>query len=352
MDCSVLNMSSRGEWERYIDRLPSSRKDIYFTPAYHDLNKRSEDEDVRCFVFCKDGELAVYPFIATSVKNLGLLDLDKEYFDIQGVYGYNGAASTSYEKSFVDSFYKAFEEYCLDSGIIVEFTRFHTLMQNDLFSRDHMNVSFNRKTVTVDLTKDYETMWSEYDSRNRNMIRKALKNGLQTRFSTGLEEFKDFYKLYTATMEHLKAEGFYYFDWRYFEKLFNEFKDSQFLIDVLLDGNAIASAHVLYFGDYAHYHLSARDDEHKSLGAGNLALDAAIKRLMELECKKLNLGGGYYPDDSLLKFKKCFSKDESDFFIGSKVHNQDVYQKLCAEWTKKYPEKAEKYSGIVLKYRR
>lgn len=352
MDCSVFNMSSREDWEKCLNKLPPSRKDIYFTPAYHDLNKVSEAEDVRCFVFSDNEELAVYPFIAMPVNDLGLLDLDGEYFDIQGVYGYNGVAGTSYEKSFVESFYKAFEEYCRDSGIIVEFTRFHTLMENALFSKDHMNISFNRKTVTVDLAKGHEAIWSEYESRNRNMIRKAIKNGLQTRLSTDLQNFRDFYKLYTATMEYLKAEGFYFFNWEYFEKLFNEFNDSQFLIDVILDGKTIASAHILYYGDYAHYHLSARDDEHKSLGAGNLALDAAIKRLVKLGCKKMNLGGGYYPEDSLLKFKKSFSKDEADFFIGSKVHNEEIYRKLCSEWARKYPEKAEKYSNIVLKYRR
>jgi lipid II:glycine glycyltransferase (peptidoglycan interpeptide bridge formation enzyme) len=286
------------------------------------------------------------------LNELGLADFDREYFDIQGVYGYNGVASSSYEKAFAEKFYKAFEEYCNDSGIIVEFTRFHNLMENNIFSRDNMNISFNRRTVVADLTKGHETLWKEYESRNRNMIRKAVKNGLQTRFSTELEQYREFYNLYTATMEYLKADGFYFFDWQYFEKLFERFKNEQFLVDVLLDGKTIASANVFCFGDYAHYHLSARDDEHKSLGAGNLALDAAIKRLVDMGCKKLNLGGGYYPNDSLLKFKKSFSKNEVDFFIGNKIHNKDVYKKICSEWEKKNPDKAEIYSNIILKYRR
>ena len=43
------------------------------------------------------------------------------------------------------------------------------------------------------------------------------------------------------------------------------------------------------------------------------------------------LGGGKTPDpdDTLLRFKKRFSKKYFNFFTGKKIHNKEMYDFLC-----------------------
>jgi hypothetical protein len=47
--------------------------------------------DAKCFVYQKGSNITLYPFLINSVNALGY-NLDKEYFDIQGAYGYNGVS--------------------------------------------------------------------------------------------------------------------------------------------------------------------------------------------------------------------------------------------------------------------
>ena len=53
-----------------------------------------------------------------------------------------------------------------------------------------------------------------------------------------------------------------------------------------------------------------------------------------------------------LKYKKSFSKDgEVNFYIGTKVHNQNIYDDVCDRWTKKYSTVTNQHSQKLLKYR-
>ena len=64
-------------------------------------------------------------------------------------------------------------------------------------------------------------------------------------------------------------------------------------------------------------------------------------------------GGGLSSsrDDSLLNFKKKFSKEIEKFYHGSIVINDDLYFKICDDWEKKSPEKLEEFGQFVLRYR-
>ena len=64
------------------------------------------------------------------------------------------------------------------------------------------------------------------------------------------------------------------------------------------------------------------------------------------------LGGGVAMRDGIFKYKKSFGKNGvRDFFIGKRIHNQDIYNLLCRTWERKNPAKKEKYKNYLLKYR-
>ncbi|OGV48838.1 MAG: hypothetical protein A2017_14255 [Lentisphaerae bacterium GWF2_44_16] len=352
MNIKILGISSREEWHKALERVPASRRDVYYTPEYYELNSE-EGAEARCFIFESGGKTALYPFIVRPLSPLKLMDLKEEYYDIEGVYGYNGVINSEDCPGFAAEFYQAFGDYCGENNIIAEFTRFHPLLGNREFSKGTINVLFDRQTVYLDLSQGHESIWKDsYSSKNRNMIRKAEKNGVRCEITDDEEAYELFYGLYTETMKHHNAAEFYFFKKTYFEELFSGFKNISHVVSAVYEDRVIASAIVFFYGDYAHYHLAARDGAYSSLGASNYVLDAAVQYACEKGYRKFHLGGGYMPEDSLFKFKTDFSKLRADFHIGKKVWNGDIYEKMCNAWEMKYPEKKDNFAHIFLKYRR
>jgi len=353
MKIKIFDLENKKDWDSALRNLPPQSQDIYYTPGYFELYADDRD-NAKCFSFEADGNSAVYPFVMRPLSQLGLLNFSEEHYDIEGIYGYNGVAASSNDEKFVNAFYAAFSEYCSEAKVVAEFTRFHPVLKNKNFSVAHMNVIDDRETVVVDLSCDYDSIWEKsYDSRARNMIRKAQKNNLRAAISHELDDYIRFHEIYTHTMQNLSADDFYFFDKSYFINVFEKMKDSSCIINVYSDDELAASVLMLFHGIYAHYHLSARNEKYSNLGAGNLALDAGIRYSLENKYRILHLGGGHTGGtDSLMKFKASFSKDRALFSIGKKIHDREVYDALCSAWELKYPEKKELYSKLLLKYRK
>lgn len=353
MTYRIIDVTQKAVWNELINGLPADQRDIYFTPEYYELYEKNGNGQACCFVFQHSGEIALYPFLKNSINSLGIAKLDRGYFDIQGAYGYNGVVSSCYDSDFITAFHKCFDEFCSEQNIIAEFTRFHPIIRNDEFSKDYMIRIKDRQTVFIDITEDYDTITGNYKASNRKKIRKALKNKFQITYSNDEESFKAFYQLYTETMNNANADEFYFFDWEYFKNFKELLKDNFILINISDEKELYASFILTYYGRYAHSCLSARNIELSKFGANNLAHDLAIQKAKELGCENFHMGGGTTsnPDDPLLYFKSGYSRTLTDFYIGKRVHDQKIYEKVCREWEKNNQERAEKYKHFLLRYR-
>ncbi|RPH30791.1 MAG: GNAT family N-acetyltransferase [Bacteroidales bacterium] len=352
---SVLNLSNKLEWNRLLKQLPIEQQDIYYTQEYHQVYEVFGDGKAMCLVYEKDHKLVLYPFLLNSVTDLGY-NLDKNYFDTQSVYGYSGLTGNTEDSDFIDEFYSSFGEYCLQNNIIAGFTRFHPIISNQRLAPKHINILKDRLTVVVDLTKSYNDIWTkDYSSSNRNMIRKAKKNGykIEIKREPNRKDIEEFIDIYRNSMQKVEANSYYFFNKDYFFNIFNILKGRSYLINVLnLENEAICSSIFFHYNHYFHYHLSGRKD--KADNSANIyLLDQAITFAISIGAKYFHFGGGRTSssDDSLLKFKQSFSKMTLPFHIGKKIYNQKVYDEVVKQWELKYPEKKDKYSGFLLKYR-
>lgn len=348
MTYKILSLSEKEEWHNILDKLSPDQRDIYFTPEYYSLYQNYGDGEALCFVFEKDGNIALYPFLKTPITLFGY-DLDKEYYDIQGAYGYNGVIASTTDKGFLSAFWKEFDVWCQANDIVAEFMRFHPLLNNQRLASPQMKTFYSRHTVALDLTDD-DIWMHQISSKNRNMIRKAEKEGVAIVESV---DYKTFRRLYDGTMSDLHAESFYFFPQSYYEEYKQTFKGKSMLCFAMLDGKVIAGSMFMFSDDYAHYHLSARDREYSRLAANNLILWYGIQKAKERGCKWFHFGGGTTGDndDSLLKFKKEFSKTLCEFWIGKRVHNQMIYDQIVEQWKTKYPERYESHKVMLLGYR-
>lgn len=345
---TILTLKEKTRWRDYLQQIVSSDKDVYFTPEYYSLYQNNGDGQALCFIFEDHNDIAVYPFLKNSIQPLGY-DLNQDYYDIQGAYGYNGIIATNYSPTFLSSMWDAFDRWCQDNRIVAEFTRFHPLLCNQQWASPSMEVQFSRHTVALNL--DSDDIWmNQISSKNRNMIRKAEKEGVIVVESDDYEVFR---LLYNSTMKDLHAEEFYFFPQKYYEEYSHSFRGNSMLCLALLNGKVIAGSMFMYSRDYAHYHLSARDRSYSRYAANNLILWYGIQKAKERGCRWLHFGGGTTSDDddSLLKFKKGFSQTTFNFCIGKRVHNPLVYNKIVEQWKTYYPFSYEFNKVKLLGYR-
>lgn len=344
----IVDLSQYDVWNDLMGRMPSNQRDVYFTPEYNSLYQNYGDGEAKCCVFEKDGGLVLYPFLKDPIISLGY-KLDKEYYDIQGAYGYNGIIVSNQSPEFIASFWDEFDCWCQKNDIVAEFTRFHPLLNNQKIASPNMKTFFSRHTVALDLSDD-DIWMHQISSKNRNMIRKAEKEGVTIVESDDYETFR---RLYDGTMIDLHAERFYFFPQSYYEEYKQTFEGKSMLCLAMFDGKVIAGSMFMFSDDFAHYHLSARDREYSRYAANNLLLWYGIQKAKERGCKWFHFGGGTTGDDndSLLKFKKEFSKTLCEFWIGKRVHNQSVYDQIVEQWKTNHPDSYERNKVKILGYR-
>lgn len=346
----ILSLKESEKWHDYLSRLPNDQQDIYFTPEYYDLYENLGDGKALCFVYYENKDTLLYPFLMDSVNKLGY-KLDKQYFDIQGAYGYNGVASSSYSESFKKSFLSVFKKFIEEHAIIAEFTRFNPILKNNRFS-NYLNPQYNQDNIIIDLKRrDIERNCYEYSTRKN--IKKALKNNLSCSkyISAEIKQsyIKEFLHIYYATMQRNNAEKKFFFPYSFFENISKNLSNNSIFYFVQYNETFISTELIILGNSNAYSFLGGTIAKYFEFRPNDLLKDYIIKDLKKKKLKYYCLGGG---TEGIIRFKKSFCKNgDVAFYIGKKVHNKKIYNEIIRQWEQKYPEKSQKYKNFFLKYR-
>ncbi|NFN92762.1 GNAT family N-acetyltransferase [Clostridium botulinum] len=338
----ILDSDSK-KWNEYLELLPQHLQDIYYTSNYYKLYERNGDGKAKLFIYREDEKIAINSFMLNEIKKY---NLDEKYYDIESAYGYGGPLTNSHDETFLINFENEFLKYCNDNNIVAEFIRFHPIIKNQKIFKKNIEILHNRTTVYLDLTKGIEEIWQDdIKSKNRNMIRKAKKNGVNIQISNDYNEFK---KIYSITMDKVSASNYYYFNDQYYDIV--KKNDNYILLNATKNNTIIASAIFIQYGEYFHYHLAGSLHEYLKFSPNNLLLWEAIKLACNRGMKCFHFGGGLEDslNDNLFKFKSSFSKNTTDFFIGKRIHNKPIYDYLISEWEKKNNRKTHMLLGYKI----
>ncbi|WP_202973683.1 hypothetical protein, partial [Metasolibacillus meyeri] len=167
--------------------LPKKYKSFYYHPDYV---LASVNRGAAVFFAEKEGDKIFYhPCILNAV-------LDTEYRDIESVYGYGGPIILG------DEFFKKkvianYLEWCKTNKILVEFIRFHPMLENDQFY--YGEKYYNRKTIYIDLKQ--ESISKGYNTRTKRNIKKAIKNKIKIVNSKNLQYIESFKQIYVNLMK-------------------------------------------------------------------------------------------------------------------------------------------------------
>lgn len=327
----VVSINDYEKWESIVRSF--NLHDVYYLPNY-----------VRAFELHGDGMPLLFFYKDNQMKAINVVmkrDISKDayyadkidvntLFDLSTPYGYGGFVFEGEVTSLsIENLNKEYTEYCNNNNIVSEFVRIHPLNSNCEALNKMYEVSNTGPTVTMTLDSK-EQIWNNFTSKNRNMVRKAEKNGVKIYCGLSPNLMREFTSMYYATMKKDEAKEYYYFNEKFFNSLLYDLNYNLLIFYAVWQNEIISMSLIIFSNSQLHYHLSASNREYQNLAPTNLLL-------YEVACwgesngyKSFHLGGGLGGhEDNLLKFKKAFNKNSnSTFNVGRKIFDDERYQYL------------------------
>lgn len=317
----LFGLSQSDEWDATVRTF--AEWDVYYLSGY-----------VKAFMIHGDGEPCLLYYEAEGLRAIYVYM--KRKTAIEGVYdsvtpyGYGGVlfeGDTSEENK--GAFWKEYLARMDQENIVDNFVRYHPVLANAVPMKSISNVIDLGKTIAMNITSP-ETIWDNIHSKNRNMIRKAEKNGIVIEHGKGMDLFEKFIEIYNATMQKDNAEEYYYFKLPFYESIHKDLNDNYEIFYAKLDDKIIAMSIMIFANGRLNYHLSGSDIEYRNLAPSNLLLYKAALWGCEQGLKTFHLGGGVGSgEDNLYKFKAAFNKvSDYQFSIGKQIFDQVKYNQL------------------------
>ena len=260
--------------------------------------------------------------IANDAHFIGKLPKNT-FFDFATPYGYGGWIIEGDDTA---QLFSEYENWLKNNGIVSEFVRFHPMIMNHVKCADYYDVVQLGEVVHMDLSSP-ECIWENIISKNRNVIRKAVKNGVKIYNGRFPEIFEIFTEIYNQTMDKDGADSYYYFKKEFYDSLLDDLPYNSQVFYAQVDNKVIAASVILAANGRMNYHLSGSVREYGSLAPTNLLLYKAALWGNANGYKSFYLGGGVGSgEDNLFKFKRAFYKGEINRFrIGRKIFDKEKY---------------------------
>ncbi len=320
----IFNMNQAKEWDELVHSF--ANYDVYYLSGYVKAFQIHGDGEPQLFYYNENGLRGIYVYMKRKTAIEGV-------YDSITPYGYGGFLLEGDEsEENIKSLWKPYVEKMKSENIVDNFVRYHPVLANAIPMKVCSDVIDLGKTVSMDLSSE-DVIWKNIHSKNRNMIRKAEKNGIVIKHGQGLELFDDFIKIYNATMDKDNAEPYYYFKPEFYKSIHEDLKDNYEMFWAEYEGKIIAMSIMIFANGRLNYHLSGSDLQYRNLAPSNLLLYKAAMWGMEKGMKTFHLGGGVGSgEDNLYKFKIAFNRfSDCQFSIAKHIFDNEKYDELVAE---------------------
>jgi len=315
-------------WWEWFDTLEDPGP--YHSPAYLDLlagNFEYDAEHPELFVYGNQDAFVYYSYIRRPLDTLSfdadVLGDPADYSDIVSSWYYGGPLlSSGGDESLASEFVEAFREYCRETRIVAEFVRFDPNLENHT-DFACLDPTYNRQTVPVDLTRPKDAIWDGYESRNQRAIRQARESALTIDRECTESDIETFQDIYMNAMQARDAAEHYRFSEDFFKRILDTSLFS--LVVARYDGDVVGGFVIAHDSTYSHHYLSASNPDYWDYRVNNLMYHEAVMYMHDTGRDVFDFQGGR---PGVFKFKKGFSPDRGEFYIGKRTHMPDVYGTL------------------------
>ena len=350
----IIQFDQKEEWGNIVTSFKNH--DVYYYHGYLDAFKLHgdgdpiliyyEDAQLRGMYVAMRRDISLLPWILNRIE-------PNEWFDLSTPYGYGGwvfeGELTPENMLLFNAVYKRFMR---ENNYVSNFVRYSPVLKNAETLKSISKVIDLGKTIYIDLSSE-TCIWDNIISKNRNMIRKAIKMGVTIEHSKPTPVLmKIFKQIYDDTMKKDNAAAYYFFNESFYQSLITDMSDHAEVFYALYEGEIIAISIILYGNGLMHYHLSGTVNEFRRFAPTNLLLYEVALWGCRNGFKIFHLGGGVGSgEDSLYKFKAAFNRhSDMRFSIGQEIFNREMYDKLIG-WREKVDSGFDSESSFFPLYR-
>lgn len=321
---NVVSIIESQKWDSIVKSF--NDYDVYYLSGYVKAFQIHGDGEPQLLYYEDKGLRAIYVYMKRQTAIEGL-------YDSITPYGYGGVhleGATS--NANLEVFWSAYVNKMKEFNIVDNFVRYHPVLANAQPMKQISEVIDLGKTIALDLSSP-EVIWENIVSKNRNMIRKAEKNGIEIHHSKDYSLFDEFIRIYNATMDKDNATDYYYFKEDFYKSIHTDLYDNYEMFYAVFEGKIIAMSIMIFANNQMHYHLSGSLIEYRNLAPSNLLLYKAALWGCEQGFKTFHLGGGVGSgEDNLYKFKAAFNRNSDyQFSIAKHIFDQEKYDILVNE---------------------
>jgi serine/alanine adding enzyme len=317
-----LSTADAAEWQAC---LPASRS-VFGSLGYARIGERFRGATPRLHVLeCSHGSICsptlLYPLndLPFEVQSVARWDA--------GTPDYTGPISTGHCDVLHDTFRERRNAWAHREGIVTEFAHLHPWSsERELLGPGCI---YNREIVWVDVTLEPERIFNEhFESSSRKNVRKAEREGVKIFTNSDDEHVREFFRIYTGTMQRNQALDRYAFSFDFFRAFRDELGDNAQFTFASFQGTLIAATLYLHDNDNVYSYLGGADADWNHLRPTNLMIWQTIQWAHSAGKKRFILGGGYVPNDGIFRFKSTFSPLTQSFYTYRHIHMPDEYAKL------------------------
>lgn len=318
------------EYCKLFSRVANSS--VYLLPSYLKSVQYAEKCPCHIMLFSENDNFALMAQIKRRINDLApFRDLDSDYWDFIAPHEYSTVLSNCEEPETKNKLsaklLKSAGDYCRSQNVISEFIRFDPFLADTAAMESFYDVKVSCRNIYIDLRRSMNEIIGSFHSSVKKNLKKSADSSLSFFPADKTDgNIEIFIKLYWSSMDRLAANNYFYFSREYFYNLIKECEGASLFIVNNKDNQPIAASILLHHGHICHHHLTGYNSGAINLRPNDFMIYSLIQWGQAHHLDYLHLGGGA---PSICKFKKKFSPAELPYYIGKRVHNQELYQQLC-----------------------
>lgn len=297
-------------------------------PEYARLFARPCDRVV-CATGQDDHGAILFPLLLRPLEAEPWAREGERRWDIVTPYGYGGPFAWGDEAREDGPFWRAYADWCRDEHIVATFARL-SLFEHHLAAlpRPAKTLAPN---IVVPLSGGAEALWAGYEGKVRRWVRRAEEAGLTVEVDVEGKRVGAFVSVYTHTMERRGADAWYFFPLTFFQAIIRNLPGQYAFFHTLRAGEVVSSDLVLCSEENVYYFLGGTHSDAFELGPNYLLKHTVATWAITAGKKAYVLGGGYEPNDSLLRYKRAYARrGEVPFRVAQLIHDEAALAELAA----------------------
>ncbi|HVE38701.1 MAG TPA: GNAT family N-acetyltransferase [Planctomycetota bacterium] len=322
-----LDAAQAEDRKKWLDLWSSwPQREVMAHPEYVRLFARPGDRVIGAALRTASGGI-LYPVIVRPIASEPWAPSGARGCDLTTAYGYGGPFAWSVTPDDARGFWQRFDAWAATQGVATSFARL-SLFSGQLLPFNGETASGGPNVVRRVETTD-DALWNDYRCDARRNVDIARERGVTIEFDAAGRRLDEFLDIYTSTMDRRGATRGYYFPRSFFEAFIEKLSGHFTFVHAVLKDRVVSSEILLLAAEHAYSYLGGTRAEAFSVGPNYLIKHESFRWCRDQGKKAVVLGGGYQPNDGILKFKQRFGRaSEVPFLLGRKTYDADEARRL------------------------